>query len=277
MADEFATTLHLSVALLSIAGLFALAFATERHGEHLLGRLPAPRWSRFARVAGWLLLVVALTLGIRGLGAGVGITLWLGWLTPMALSLVFLFPKWTWRPPARDKPVRQVLCFPDAMGSMRVSRRAGQLLLGLTIAGFVVALWRAEPQPLGRADALHSQVGPWTFTLVEANRSVPERKDMDVAVKTFQVRFCDACQQHIRRAWLKVGKPYLPREPGMAFETRFGVQQVEIPLPSTLDAQSTIWLTVMGKDGTTHQMSWHLHEAAPATAAWIARRTDAHH
>ena len=34
------TPVHLAILLISLAGFAALALATERHAEHLLGRLP---------------------------------------------------------------------------------------------------------------------------------------------------------------------------------------------------------------------------------------------
>lgn len=101
------TGVHLGILAVSLGGFFLLALATERHAGHLLGRLPASHWRLLARIAGWLLLSAALAWAIAALGTGIGITLWLGWLSIAALAWVFIIPRWPWRPPERNKPGRK--------------------------------------------------------------------------------------------------------------------------------------------------------------------------
>nr|WP_312989851.1 DUF3325 domain-containing protein [Comamonas koreensis] len=275
------TGTHLAILGLSLLGFVALALATERHAEHLLGRLPAPHWRLLARVAGWLLLGMALAWGIRVLDVGVGISFWLGWLTVAALALVFVLPYWPWQPPVREKPLRPskaeaVLPVAPSPGRRRSIAAA---LLAATLAVFVIGLWRVETQPLKRPDAILGQIGPWPFSLAEAHRDLPELVDMDVPMKEFRLRFCDACDNDIGSVYLKVNRPRSLRATGMGFMGQRWERRVEIPLPSTLQADSELWLTVVGKDGAVHQTHWRMDQVAPATVAWFEqrRRTDAQH
>lgn len=272
------TTTHLGILAVSLLAFLALALATERHAEHLLGRLPAPHWRMFARAAGWLLLAVSLSWGIAVLDVGVGITFWLGWLTVAALAMVFLFPYWPWQPPVREKPVR-----PPKAGAAEPAvprkRKRRALAIGLllaTVAVFSIGLARVGKQPLKRPDAIQGQVGPWRFTFAQAHREPPEVMDMDVPMKEFRLRFCEACDNEIRQAYLKVNKPRSARAVGMAFMGQRWERRVEIPLPSTTQAESELWLTVVGKDGTAHQTALRMAQASPATVAWFEAERKAH-
>jgi hypothetical protein len=272
--------MHLGILLLSGLGFFALAFATERHGRHLLGRPPAPNWQRTARVLGWLLLVVALALGIAELGSGVGITLWLGWLSVAALALVFAFPKWPWQPKPREHAGRgRAKLEPtevDVVAEPRVRRWIAAGLLVATVAVFSAGLAGEEVQLLKRADAIQGQVGPWQFTFAEAHRDVPEVMEMDVPMKEFRLRFCEACDDDIQRVYLKVNKPRSERATGMAFMGQRWERRVEIPLPSTTRADSELWLTVVGKDGSVHRTMMRMDRASPATVAWFDEQRSRH-
>lgn len=274
--------MHLGILLLSGLGFFALAFATERHGRHLLGRPPAPNWQRTARVLGWLLLAVALTLGIAELGSGVGITLWLGWLSVAALALVFAFPKWPWQPKPREHAGRgRAKLEPteteaDVVAEPRVRRWIAAGLLVATVAVFSAGLAGEEVQLLKRADAIQGEVGPWPFTFAEAHRDVPEVMEMDVPMKEFRLRFCEACDDDIQRVYLKVNKPRSERATGMAFMGQRWERRVEIPLPSTTRADSELWLTVVGKDGSVHQTMMRMDRASPATVAWFDEQRSKH-
>ncbi|ENO90445.1 DUF3325 domain-containing protein [Thauera linaloolentis] len=281
MSPVFALSgMHLSILVLSLLGFCALAFATERHAKHLLGRMPAPGWRRMARVAGWLLLFVALAQGIAALGSGVGITLWLGWLSIAALALVFALPKWPWQPPVRENPARNRprddAGQSPAVAVSRSRRWVAAGLLAATVAVFAIALLRVEPQPLQREDAIQGTLGPWSFTLAEADRNAPEVVDMDVPIKAFRLRFCEACDADIRHAYLKVNKPRSMRAAGMAFEGARWEREVEIQLPANLQADSELWLTVVGKDGSVHQAAWSMERVSPATVAWFDRQRSGH-
>lgn len=279
MSVPLQTGAHLGILAVSCAGFFALALATERHAEHLLGRLPSPRWRMLARIAGWLLLAVSLAWAIDALDTGIGITLWLGWLSIAALTWVFTFPQWPWQPPTRPQPVRQAKAqplVPVAVEGARTRRVFAASLLVLTIAGFSLALARVEVQALKRTDAIQGTVGPWSFTFAEADRGVPEVMEMDVPMKEYHLRFCETCDSEIRQAYLKVNKPRSTRAVGMAFMGQRWERRVEMPLPSTTRAESELWLTVVGKDGTVHQATLRMDQASPATVAWFEEQRKSH-
>ncbi len=272
------TPIHLAILLISLAGFAALALATERHAEHLLGRLPAPQWRLLARVIGWVLLVIALALGIASMGTGVGITLWLGWLSIAALALVFAFPKWPWRPKERVKPARPAraaqagAALPPA--PPRARRRAAAVLLVAVPVVFLLALKATPIAPLLRADAFAGQVGPWSFRLAESSHNVPELVAMDIPMKSYQVRFCEDCDAQIRAAYLKVNKPRSLRAAGIVLNGARWNRNVDIQLPANTTADSMLWLTVVGKDGEMHQAAVRLANVSPATVAWFKQRED---
>lgn len=138
------TSVHLGVFGVSVLALLALAFATERHAEHLLGRLPAHRWRLLARIAGWLLLVASLAWSILAFDPGIGITLWLGWLSVAALALVFLLPLWPWQPLERTKAKARLITV-DTRADVRlprILRTIAAALLGVTVAVFCISLSR---------------------------------------------------------------------------------------------------------------------------------------
>ena len=279
MSAPLQTGAHLGILAVSCAGFFALALATERHAEHLLGSQPAPRWRMLARIAGWLLLAVSLAWAVDALGTGIGITLWLGWLSIAALSWVFTFPLWPWQPPLRAQPVRQAKAPPAepvAVEKTRTRRVIAAGLLVLTIVGFALALALMEVTPLKRADAIQGTVGPWSFTFAEANRGAPEVMEMDVPMKEYQLRFCETCDSEIRQVYLKVNKPRSARAVGMAFMGQSRKRRVEIPLPSTTQADSDLWLTVVGKDGKIYQTALRMNMASPATVLWFDEQRKAH-
>lgn len=274
------TGTHVGVLAMGLLGFFALALATERHAEHLLGRLPAPRWRLLARTAGGLLLTVSLAWGVTAWGVGVGITLWLGWLSIAALVLVFAFPRWPWQPPQREKPIRQPKDAAVSMAALPASathgRRIAAALVCITGAVFFTALVRTGTHPLQRTDAIQGTIGPWSFTLAESDQGPPEIMDMDTPMKMYRMRFCSACDAETRHVYLKVNRPRSARATGMGFMGTRWERRVEIPLPSTVSAESELWLTVIGKDGALHQASWRMDQVSPATVAWFEQRRSTH-
>ncbi|WP_159910703.1 DUF3325 domain-containing protein [Pantoea sp. 18069] len=273
------TWVHIAILLVSLAGLAALALATERHAEHLLRRVPAPHWRLLARVTGWLLLALALALGIAWLGTGVGITLWLGWLSIAALALVFAFPKWPWQPQVRAKPARPARAAKPAAAAQaappappRARRWTAAALLAAVPLVYLLALQATPVKPLLRADAIDGTVGPWTFRLAEAERRGPDLVAMDIPMKSYQLRFCEACDEQIRAAYLKVNKPRSLRAAGIVLNGTRWDRGVDIQLPANTTADSALWLTVVGKDGGVHQAQVRLGDVSPATVAWFEQR-----
>ena len=270
------TPVHLAILLISLAGFAALALATERHAEHLLGRLPAPQWRLLARAIGWALLAIALALGIGAMGTGVGITLWLGWLSIAALALVFAFPKWPWQPQQRAaaRPARAAPAAALPPAPPRLRRWLAAALLAAVPVVFLLALKATPIAPLLRADAFAGQVGPWSFRLAESNHNVPDLVAMDIPMKSYQVRFCEDCDAQIRAAYLKVNKPRSLRAAGIVLNGARWNRTVDIQLPANTTADSMLWLTVVGKDGEMHQAAVRLADVSPATVAWFKQRED---
>lgn len=272
------TPIHLAILLISLAGFAALALATERHAEHLLRRVPAPQWRLLARVVGWALLAIALALGIFYMGTGLGITLWLGWLSIAALALVFAFPKWPWQPKERMKPARPAKAGAAAPAlppaPPRARRWAAAVLLAAIPVVFLLALKSTPIAPLLRADAVAGQVGPWSFRLAESNRNVPDLVAMDIPMKSYQVRFCEDCDAQIRAAYLKVNKPRSLRAAGIVLNGARWNRSVDIQLPANTTPDSILWLTVVGKDGEMHQAQVRLADVSPSTVAWFKQRED---
>ncbi|WP_341644794.1 hypothetical protein [Thauera sp. SDU_THAU2] len=62
----------------------------------------------------------------------------------------------------------------------------------------------------------------------------------------------------------------------MAFMGQRWERRVEIPLPSTTRADSELWLTVVGKDGSVHQTMMRMDRASPATVAWFDEQRSKH-
>lgn len=269
------TGVHLGILLIGLLGFFALALATERWADHLLRRTPAPTWRHLARAVGWGLLALSLALAVLELNAGVGITVWLGWLSLAALVLVFGLPKWPWRPPVRASHARKPAA-EDAVPAVLPRRAtvrwiAAALLLAVPLA-YLLALRAVPLKPLLRADAIQGQVGPWAFRLAESAQRVPELVAMDIPMKGYQVRFCETCDAEIRAAYLKVNKPRSLRGAGIVFNGARWDRQVDIQLPANTTADSELWLTVVGKDGAVHQTTVRMGEVSPTTVSWFGQR-----
>ncbi|MFT4053337.1 MAG: DUF3325 domain-containing protein [Novosphingobium sp.] len=270
---------HLAMLALSFLGFVGLALGTERHAKHLLRTVPAPQWRLAARIGGWLLLACALALGVTGLvTAGVGIAGWTGWIGLAAVALVFALPRWPWQPPVKASSERtpRKKAVPVEDEPIRQPRRwIGWLLLAATTGAFAVAFARVESKPLQRDDAHKGKVGPWTFTFAETERDGPELADMDVPMKNYRLRFCEACDDEILRVYLKVNRPRAMRASGVAFDGARWERSVEIQLPSNLSAASELWLTAVGKNGAVHRISWPMKAVSPATVDWFAQQENA--
>ncbi|QHE83641.1 DUF3325 domain-containing protein [Hydrogenophaga sp. BPS33] len=270
------TSVHLGVLLLGLLGFTALALATERHAHHLLRRTPAPGWRRLARAAGWGLLLLSLVLSVAALDVGIGVTLWLGWLSIAALTLVFALPAWPWRPPARVGPLRK----PMTPGSVSLpprrrveGRRVFALWLVVVLLVYGLALQAVPVKPLLRSDAIEGRVGPWTFRLAESERRGPDLVAMDIPMKAYHVRFDETGDMAIREAYLRVNKPRSLRAPGIVLNGTRWERHVNIQLPANATADSALWLTVVGKDGSVHQAAVRMGDVSPATVAWLERRS----
>ncbi|VFR27279.1 FIG139991: Putative thiamine pyrophosphate-requiring enzyme [plant metagenome] len=257
--------LNLSVALIALAGFVCLALAAERQGEQLLGRVPMPAVRRGCRTAGWLLLGAALLVCLEGWGDTIGGVAWVAWIGVVSAVLAFALPRWTEKP-ARPLPI-------EATAPLSASRRwlAAVVLCAVPVA-FGIVLAQAPVKPVLRDDALHGEIGPWTFSLAEADLNAPQMILGETPFKKYQLRFCEACDAQIRAAYLKVHKPRSLRGAGITFGGARWDRSVEIQLPSRGGPDTEVWLTVEGKDGSVHQRGWRMDEISPATARWYAQR-----
>lgn len=267
---------HLAIFALSLVGFAALAIGTERYSAQLIGFLPAESARRTSWWLGWLLLAGAVLLAVLGLQtAGAGMALWFGWLSLAGVALAFALPDLPWQRREAAKPARAPRGRATASdpGPVRRPRHwIGWSLLTATVAVFLALLSRVETKPLLREDAVQGRVGPWSFTFAETDRDPPELVDMEVPRKIYSLRFCDTCDLEIARAYLKVNKPRALRASGMVFEGKVQDRRAEVQLPANLTAESELWLTVVGKDGSVHQTSWPIKAISPVTVAWFEKQ-----
>lgn len=79
-----------ALVLVSLAAFAAMALGMARHAKDVLGHAPSPTLCTALRAVGWVLLAVALALGMAGWGHTVGVVEWTAALTAVALPLAML-------------------------------------------------------------------------------------------------------------------------------------------------------------------------------------------
>lgn len=271
--------LNLAVFISSLAGFICLALASDRQGEFLLHRAPRKQERRIFRLIGWPFLAVAWLLCWQGWGWSIGTVAWLGWLTMAGAGLTFYLPWWPWqeKQPVRAKPAPVAKAAPKAAGigntesASRMSTRSLVLASSLLAipAAFVIYLTQQGPQPVFGNNALQSQIGPWSFALAETNDQAPISGPTGAHRKAFQIRFCQACDPHIRRAYLQVSKPEPMPTPRQAFNSTRWTRSVEIAIPPNSEVEHQLWLTVEAKNGEIYHQAFDFHQVSPVTAAFI--------
>lgn len=271
--------LNLAVFISSLAGFICLALASDRQGEFLLHRAPRKQERRIFRLIGWPFLAVAWLLCWQGWGWSIGTVAWLGWLTMAGAGLTFYLPWWPWqeKKPGRAKPAPVAKAAPKAAGigntesASRMSTRSLVLASSLLAipAAFVIYLTQQGPQPVFGNNALQSQIGPWSFALAETNDQAPISGPTGAHRKAFQIRFCQACDPHIRRAYLQVSKPEPMPTPRQAFNSTRWTRSVEIAIPPNSEVEHQLWLTVEAKNGEIYHQAFDFHQVSPVTAAFI--------
>ncbi len=80
---------HMLMFLLSMAGFAALALATERQQEELLGHTLSERTTRMLGAAGWAVLVLSLAVAVRNWGWSFGLVGYSGHAS-LAAGLVYI-------------------------------------------------------------------------------------------------------------------------------------------------------------------------------------------
>lgn len=272
-------SLNLSILLASLGGFIALALAMEKHCKHLLRRVLSPLWMQVLRAAGWLLLALAFGLSLSHWGVSIGAAAWLGWLSVAGVVLVFYLPRWPWQPspgnapPRREKKpavVEHALAQPvERLHWMRRGATGVLLLVPVAVLGLLLT---ASPKPLHSDEAVQGQVGPWSFTLAEAQRKAPHRV-LGTPFKAFEVRFCETCDDQIRAAYLKIRKPRSLRAAGLVFSGNRWDRWVEIQIPAKAKLSDQLWLTVEGKDGSVHHAAVDIDKVSPELAAFLERES----
>ncbi len=276
------TGLNIAVLVTSLLGFTGLALAMPKHSKAIFRQpLPATR-RKLLRLAGWLLLTVALALAVYRWQFDIGTVTWLGWLSVAGLILVFVLPRWSSPQKARTssskhKPLRE----PRSDGSADTESSgawwrsptthtvfaAAALLIPL--AWFTGQLLTTPQKPLLREDAVHGEIGPWSFTVAEENQDPPEIVAMDIPLKAFVIRFCENCERDIRMAYLKIRKPHSLRATGNAFEGRTPEKIAEIPIPRAATLDDGIWLTVEGTNGDVYYQRFDIERLSPMLTQFI--------
>lgn len=272
-------TAHLSVLAIVFMGFGGLALAMERHAKQSFGRLPGTIARRALRWAGWLLLSLALALSMRTWGGTIGAVVWFAWLSVAGAVLVFLPLPWLARrrQPAATPRAGHGDVFDEA-ALLPHRRGARALWRALALAGLVVLplvfsarLADAPLAPVLRDDAVRGTAGPWSFVIAEVDRLPPVPAALDHAMKTFEIRFCEACDAEIRSAYLRVRQPRSLRGAGIVFNGARWTRRVEIQIPPGTRSDDQLWLTVEGMDGSVHQVGLDIASLSPETARYIER------
>lgn len=139
-------------------------------------------------------------------------------------------------------------------------------------AAFMIYLAQQGPEPVFGNHALQGQIGPWSFALAETNNKAPISAPTGAHRKAFQIRFCQACDPHIRRAYLQVSKPEPMPAPRQAFSNTRWTRAVEIVIPPNSELEHQLWLTVEAKSGEIYHQAFDFHQVSPMTAAFIQQQ-----
>ncbi|SDK41246.1 Protein of unknown function [Methylophilus rhizosphaerae] len=262
------TTYYMLVLLCALAGFAALAISMEKYSRALTGRMLGATRRRYIYWLGWGFLIVALGVGVAGWHWNIGPVLLLGSLTAAGTLLVFIMPWWPLQPKHAARKEKPVSPFPD----MRLAKPVrGLLVLSLIALPIWVGFnaWKMSEQAVLREDAIHGQIGPWTFVLAEENQDGPEFVAGHTPIKQFHLRFCEACDSEIRAAYLKIRKPRSLRAAGLAFQGARWTREVAIYIPPAARLADQIWLTVESKSGEVYQQAFDIQRLSPATARFI--------
>ncbi|MFA5631778.1 MAG: DUF3325 domain-containing protein [Porticoccaceae bacterium] len=288
------------IAVFSLAGFVCLMLAMPKHYSFVTQTTLDGRRKHVLRGAGWLALLLAVLIAIQYWAFDVGLVVWLGWLSVVGVALVFCLPYWPWQAKAKkrlsSRKAKAVVgwveernpteglpgqashrwvsrCSTQPTGTLRMGSPLRRVVLALAVsliplAGFFWQLWHAPEKPLLRANAYHSHIGPWDYTLAEISTAAPEVEALQLGVKEFLIRFCDSCNAEIRIAYLKVREPRTLRSAGMSFSGN-RERYVELAIPPKATLEDGLWLTVVSKQGEVFQQRLEIEQVSPAMAEFI--------
>lgn len=125
---------------------------------------------------------------------------------------------------------------------------------------------------LGEREVGEVVVGPWSVRLAEWQVQEPFRDGDAGYIKVFSMALCEQCLSQVKAAYVRVGKPRSLRAAGGLFFGTPYLQQASVRIPDKADADTDLWLTLEGWDGTVHQTVIPLSQASPVTLAWMKKR-----
>lgn len=262
---------YTGVFLFALAGFAALAMSMEKHSRELTGHMLNIAQRKTLYWLGWGLLAVALGVGVAGWHWNIGPVLLLGSLSAAGMLLVFLLPWWALQPKHAARKEKPLPPYPERPLHWLARAVLFLALIGLP-AWVVFNAWKMSEQAVLREDAIHGQIGPWTFVIAEENHDGPEFFAGNTPVKEFHLRFCESCDSEIRAAYLKIRKPRSLRAAGLAFHGARWTREVAIYIPPAARLEDQLWLTVESKTGEVYQQAFAIERLSPATARFIQEK-----
>ena len=262
------TAYHLVVLLFALGGFAALAASMEKHGKELTGRALGERQRQCLYWLGWGLLAIALACGVSGWHWNIGPVVLLGWLSLAGVLLAFCLPWWPLQPKQAPRKEKATPVLKDTVLSLPTRALLIVALVALP-AWIGFNAWKMSEQAVLRDDAIHGQIGPWTFVIAEEDREPPKLVAGNTPIKEFHLRFCEACDRDIRAAYLKIRKPRSLRAAGLAFQGARWTREVAIYIPPAARLEEQIWLTVESKTGEVYHQAFDIARLSPAMARFI--------
>lgn len=277
--------MHCYVFLLCLSGFIALSLAMPKHSGHLLDKVFSTFFCRMLQGIGWGGLAISMGIAIQNWQIGIGLVTWFAWLTISGITWVLYLTYWPWfsnsnfhNLPSKKRNKKwseETLASRPFFSFFNFSSLVGKGLAGVILvipfSGFGWQLLATPDKPLLRDDALHSQVGPWPFSLAEKEQQAPEVVALGVPLKAFVIQFCESCDKDIRMAYLKVREPRSLRVLGNGFGGRGREKTSIIPLPRAATVDDGLWLTVGGNDGAIYQQRFDIQRLSPAMADFIRK------
>ncbi|HEX5738938.1 MAG TPA: thiamine pyrophosphate-binding protein [Hydrogenophaga sp.] len=154
--------------------------------------------------------------------------------------------------------------------------RLSALLLVIPVATFTHYFDRLAldggARGLGEREVGEVVVGPWTVRLAEWQVQEPFRDGDAGYIKVFSMALCEDCLSQVKAAYVRVGKPRSLRAAGGLFFGTPYLQQASVRIPDKAGADTNLWITLEGWDGSVHQASIPLSQASPTTVAWMKKR-----
>ncbi len=82
--------MSLVISSIILIGLISLSLVLKYPSKKILRVKPNPKHVPYLHLLGWSLFVISMAIAINTYGTGVGVTYWFGFLTLIALVMVFM-------------------------------------------------------------------------------------------------------------------------------------------------------------------------------------------